>query len=354
MSDVLPPSSRRSGTGTPLLEVESLSVHFQGEEGAVRAVENVSFTVNAGEMLGIVGESGSGKSVTSLSVLGLLPPRGRIVSGSVRLDGTELVGMKETSLRQIRGGRVAMIFQDPMTSLNPYLSVGEQLAESAMLHRGLSRRDADRRAVELLERVRIPDAAARLKTYPHELSGGMRQRVMIAMALLGEPELLIADEPTTALDVTIQAEILDLLSELRRERGLSVMLITHDLGIVRSTCDRALVFYAGRIVESAPTTELFARPLHPYTLALLDSLPRLDRRKRPEPIPGMPPQLGSEPLTECSFVPRCRFAHDACRRGEPALVAAETAMGRLRRCVLSEDELMRRSQAPSTAALTSS
>jgi ABC-type dipeptide/oligopeptide/nickel transport system ATPase component len=197
-------------------------VRFHGEHGVVRAVDGVSFTLNSGEMLGIVGESGSGKSVTSLSVLGLLPPSGRIAAGSVRLGGTELVGMTESSLRRIRGGRIAMIFQDPMTSLNPYLSVGEQLAESAMLHRGLSRRDADRRAVELLERVRIPDAAARLRSYPHELSGGMRQRVMIAMALLGEPELLIADEPTTALDVTIQAEILELLSELRRERGLGL------------------------------------------------------------------------------------------------------------------------------------
>jgi oligopeptide transport system ATP-binding protein len=315
-------------------------------------VDGVSFTLNSGEMLGIVGESGSGKSVTSLSLLGLLPPSGRIAAGSVRLGGTELVGMSESSLRRIRGGRIAMIFQDPMTSLNPYLSVGEQLAESAMIHRGLSRRDADRRAVELLERVRLPDAAARLRSYPHELSGGMRQRVMIAMALLGEPELLIADEPTTALDVTIQAEILELLSELRRERGLSVMLITHDLGIVRSTCDRALVFYAGRVVEQAPTAALFERPLHPYTLALLESLPRLDRRKRPEPIPGMPPQLGSEPLTECSFVPRCRFAHDACRRGEPALAGVEAEPGRLRRCVLPVGELVRRSDAAPDASLT--
>jgi oligopeptide/dipeptide ABC transporter ATP-binding protein len=340
MSDEKSVSERRP-TGAPLLEVEGLSVRFDGEEGVVRAVENVSFGVNAGEMLGIVGESGSGKSVTSLSLLGLLPARGRIVAGSVRLGGAELVGMAESSLRRIRGGRIAMIFQDPMTSLNPYLSVGEQLAESAMLHRGLSHRDAERHAVELLDRVRISDAAARLQSYPHELSGGMRQRVMIAMALLGEPELLIADEPTTALDVTIQAEILDLLSELRRERGLSVMLITHDLGIVRSTCDRALVFYAGRIVEAAPTADLFARPLHPYTLALLESLPRLDRRQRPEPIPGMPPQLGSEPLTECSFVPRCRFAHDACRRGEPALTGVDAEPARLRRCVLPVGELIR-------------
>jgi oligopeptide/dipeptide ABC transporter ATP-binding protein len=344
MSDENPASARRPNDAS-LLEVEGLSVRFFGEEGVVRAVEDVSLNVRAGEMLGIVGESGSGKSVTSLSILGLLPPSGRITAGSVRLGGTELVGMAEASLRRIRGGRVAMIFQDPMTSLNPYLSVGEQLAESAMLHRGLSQRDAERRAVELLDRVRISDAASRLRSYPHELSGGMRQRVMIAMALLGEPELLIADEPTTALDVTIQAEILDLLSELRRERGLSVMLITHDLGIVRSTCDRALVFYAGRIVEEAPTAELFARPLHPYTLALLESLPRLDRRQRPEPIPGMPPQLGSEPLTECSFVPRCRFAHDACRRGEPALVRVDAEPERSRRCVLPVGELVRRGDA---------
>jgi oligopeptide transport system ATP-binding protein len=333
--------ARRATAQAPLLEVTDLSVHFDGEDGTVRAVDGVSFQVESGEMLGIVGESGSGKSITSLSILGLVPPRGRIASGSVRLGGTELVGMKEASLRRVRGGRVAMIFQDPMTSLNPYLSVGEQLAESAILHRGLSRRDAEMRARELLDRVRIPDAAARLRSYPHELSGGMRQRVMIAMALLGEPELLIADEPTTALDVTIQAEILELIAELRRERGLSVMLITHDLGIVRNVCDRALVFYAGRIVETGPTAELFARPLHPYTLALIDSLPRLDRKQRPEPIPGMPPRPGSEPSTECTFVPRCRFAHDACRRGEPALLPAEGDAARLRRCVLPESALVR-------------
>jgi oligopeptide/dipeptide ABC transporter ATP-binding protein len=323
----------------PLLEVSELRTEFPLEHGVVRAVDGVSFEVKRGEMLGIVGESGSGKSITSLSILGLLPPRGRIAGGSVRLEGTELLALSDEERRAVRGRRIAMIFQDPMASLNPYLRIGEQLAEGPMLHLGLSEAEALRRAGELLERVRIPNAVARLRSFPHELSGGMRQRVMIAMALLCDPELLIADEPTTALDVTVQAQILDLLQELRKERALAILLISHDLGVISNRCDRVLVMYAGRVVESAPAAELFRRPLHPYTLALLRSLPRIDRKaeSRLESIPGMPPRLDRGPFTECSFAPRCRFVHDACRVEDPPLI--EVAGGRLRRCVLPVDRM---------------
>jgi oligopeptide/dipeptide ABC transporter ATP-binding protein len=322
-----------------LLRVRELSTEFLGDDAAVRAVDHVSFDVKKGEMLGIVGESGSGKSATSLSIMRLLPPQGRVTHGSVELAGTDLLALPEAHMRELRGRRVAMIFQDPMTALNPYLRVGEQLVEGAVLHLGLSTADAERRAMALLDRVRIPDARARLRSYPHELSGGMRQRVMIAMALICDPELLIADEPTTALDVTVQAQILELLSELRRERGLSILLITHDLGVVATTCDRVLVLYAGRVVELAPTAELFARPLHPYTAALMQSLPRLDAKPgaRLESIAGMPPRLDQGPFGECSFAPRCRFVHDACRVAEPALT--EAGPGRLRRCVLPLETL---------------
>jgi len=339
MSDQAPVEPKSSRTGEPLLDVRNLTAEFEGEDGTVRAVEDVSFTLAPGEMLGIVGESGSGKSATSLAILGLLPGRGRIVRGSVKLAGVDLVGLPPDRLRAMRGGRIAMVFQDPMTSLNPYLTVGEQLREGAMLHLALGRSEADERSRALLERVRLPDAKERLRSYPHELSGGMRQRVMIAMALLANPEVLIADEPTTALDVTIQAQILDLLLELKEERGLAVMLITHDLGIVHRVCDRALVFYAGRVVESAPTSELFRRPLHPYTAALLGSLPRIDQRQRPLAIPGMPPRLDRGPFTACTFAPRCRHVHDACLRGDPPLVEAEAGAARLRRCVLPTSQL---------------
>jgi len=318
----------------PLLAVEGLTTEFRSEEGSVRAVDAVSFTLKEGEMLGIVGESGSGKSATSLSIMGLLPPRGRVVAGSVALAGTDLLTLPEAARRRVRGRRIAMIFQDPMTALNPYLRVGEQLVEGPMLHLGLGEREAEKRATLLLDRVRIPDAQARLRSYPHELSGGMRQRVMIAMALLCDPERLVADEPTTALDVTVQAQILDLLAELRRERNLAILLITHDLGVVASTCERVLVMYAGRVVELAPARELFARPLHPYTAALTRSLPRLDAAptRRLEAIAGLPPRLDRGPFTECSFAPRCAHVHDACRTGDPPLV--EVGPGRLRRCVL--------------------
>jgi oligopeptide/dipeptide ABC transporter ATP-binding protein len=325
---------------SPLLDVRNLHTEFETDDGVVRAVDGVSFTVDRGEVLGIVGESGCGKSATSLSILGLLPkPYGRIRSGSIDFDGQDLASLPERALRKIRGRRIAMIFQDPMTSLNPYLRIDEQLAESAELHLGLSHAEAVSRAVALLDRVGIPDAAERVRSFPHELSGGMRQRVMIAMALLCDPDLLIADEPTTALDVTIQAQILELLLELRRERGLSIILITHDLGVVAETCDRVLVMYAGRIVESAPARALFATPAHPYTTALLRSVPRADRaaKERLETIGGLPPRLDRGAFTECTFAPRCTLVHDACRTGEPALT--EIATGHSRRCVLPPEEV---------------
>jgi peptide/nickel transport system ATP-binding protein len=339
MSDVVPAPG--PNTATPaLLRVRRLVSEFHTDRGVVRAVDGVDFEVGRGEILGLVGESGCGKSVTALSVLGLLArPRGRIASGSIELDGRELVGLPESELVRIRGARVAMIFQDPMSSLNPYLQVGEQIAEGAELHLGLTRRQAWQRAVELLERVNIPDPARRAQQYPHELSGGMRQRAMIAMALSCEPALLIADEPTTALDVTVQAQILSLLLDLRRERGLSILLITHDLGVVAATCDHVLVMYAGRVVEEAPARDLFREPHHPYTRALLRSVPRADRPGR-EPLAalsGLPPRLDQGPFGACSFAPRCVLARPACLAGEPSLSA--TAPGRRRRCILEPAEL---------------
>jgi len=324
-----------------LLDVSDLTTEFRSDESTVRAVDGVSFTLEKGEMLGIVGESGSGKSATSLSIMGLLPPRGRVVKGRVTLAGTNLLELAEAERRRVRGRRIAMIFQDPMTALNPYLRVGEQLVEGPMLHLGLGERAAEERAVALLDRVRIPDARARLRSYPHELSGGMRQRVMIAMALLCDPELLIADEPTTALDVTVQAQILELIRELRVEKELAILLITHDLGVVASTCDRVLVMYAGRVVELAAARELFARPLHPYTAALMQSLPSLEATAtgRLAAISGLPPRLDQGPFTECSFAPRCAYVHDACRSAEPPLT--EAAPGRFRRCVLPVERLTR-------------
>jgi oligopeptide/dipeptide ABC transporter ATP-binding protein len=322
-----------------LLEVRDLHAEFRSDERTVHAVDGVSFDVRRGEIVGIVGESGCGKSATCLSILRLLPVNGRVVSGSITLAGTELGALPERAMREVRGRRVAMIFQDPMTSLNPYMRIGEQLTETCVIHLGMSEAAAEARALALMKRVRIPDAERRLRSHPHELSGGMRQRVMIAMALLCDPELLIADEPTTALDVTIQAQILELLLELRRERGLAIILVTHDLGVVASACERVLVMYAGRIVESAPARELFRAPLHPYTQALLRSLPRVDEQEGTllESIGGMPPHLDRGPFTECAFAPRCRYVHDACRVAEPKLL--EASANRLRRCVLPPERL---------------
>jgi oligopeptide/dipeptide ABC transporter ATP-binding protein len=324
----------------PLLAVRKLESEFYTERGVVRAVEDVSFELRRGQIAGVVGESGCGKSVMALSILGLLPrPRGRVAGGSVRLGGRELVGLPERELCTIRGARIAMIFQDPMSSLNPYSTVGEQIAEVAQLHLGLGRREAWRRAVGLLEKVHIPDPERRAAGYPHELSGGMRQRAMIAMALSGEPDVLIADEPTTALDVTVQAQILSLLLDLRAERGLAILLITHDLGVVAASCDRVLVMYAGRIVEEAPRPALFRDPHHPYTRALLRSVPRADvpSRTRLAALEGSPPRLDGSPALACRFAPRCPSVQPRCHEGEPALVPA--GPGRSRRCILPPAEL---------------
>lgn len=320
------------------LRVRDLSVKFVSRERTVRAVEGVSFDVRPGEVVGLVGESGCGKSVTSLAVLGLLEkPAGRM-TGSIRLGDTELVGLPEPTLRRIRGNRVSMVFQDPQTSLNPYLRIEEQLGEVLSLHLDLHGRAARARMLEMLGQVGIP-GEERLRAYPHQLSGGMRQRVCIAMALLCQPELLIADEPTTMLDVTIQAQILELLRKIQRERNMSILFITHDLGVVAELCDRVVVMYAGRVVEQAPTAQLLETPLHPYTEALLKSTPRVDIPGGGElhPIPGLPPRLADQPLTECAFAPRCPRVRESCRRAEPALeVCGE---GRLRRCIVPVSEL---------------
>jgi oligopeptide transport system ATP-binding protein len=296
-----------------LLQVSNLQTSFHTRHGIVRAVNGVSFALEKGETLGIVGESGSGKSVTCYSLMRLIPqPPGRIEGGSAMFDGADLLKISNEQLRRIRGKRVSMIFQDPMTSLNPYLRVSEQIIEPLLIHENMSRDDAMRRAITMLEEVGVPDAARRIRSYPHEFSGGMRQRVMIAMALITKPELLIADEPTTALDVTVQAQILELVKKMQREIGMAVIWITHDLGVVASFCKRVLVMYAGRIVESAPTDELYSRPRHPYTRALQKSIPALQPKGAElYTIPGMPPDL-SKPIPGCPFVPRCEFAKDHC------------------------------------------
>ena len=335
------PAKARPPTGEVLLDVRDLRTQFATDDGVVTAVQGVSFTVRRGEVLGIVGESGCGKSVTNLSVLGLLPrPQGRVVGGQVLFDGRDLVGLPDSEMRKVRGNRIAMIFQDPMTSLNPFLTVEEQLAEVGQLHLKLSRPEAVARAVALLDRVGISDAKNRIRSYPHEFSGGMRQRVMIAMALLCDPALLIADEPTTALDVTIQAQILDLLAELRRERGMAIVLVTHDLGVVAGVCDRILVMYAGMVVEEAPTRDLFRSPSHPYTKALLASVPRVAQSAhgRLANIEGIPPRLDRE-FRECPFGPRCAYHRAECDAALPALLPF--APGRSRRCVVSVEEIAR-------------
>jgi len=307
----------------PLLAVDDLCTHFFTTEGTTRAVDGISFTVAAGETLGIVGESGCGKSVTALSIMRLLPPRlGRTVRGAIRLGGRDLLGLSEAEMRTIRGNRIAMIFQEPMTSLNPVLTIGDQIAEAVMIHEGKGRQEALERAAEMLNLVRIPDAGRRLGDYPHQFSGGMRQRVMIAMALSCNPELLIADEPTTALDVTIQAQILRLIGELKGRFGAAVLLITHDLGVVAETCQRVMVMYAGRKVEEADVLSLFDRPLHPYTRGLMASIPR---RRTPgsgtgrlKEIPGIVPSLRDE-IPGCAFAPRCAFAVPRCAVDPPVL-----------------------------------
>jgi oligopeptide/dipeptide ABC transporter ATP-binding protein len=304
-----------------LLEVTNLRTVFHTERGTARAVDGVSFSVSAGEALGIVGESGCGKSVTSLSILRLIAtPPGEIMEGSsVRLKGRELLSLTEKQMREVRGNDIAMIFQEPMTSLNPVHKVGEQVAEAIRVHRKVERREAWGRAVEMLRLVGIPAPDQRAHDYPHQLSGGQRQRVMIAIALSCDPDLLIADEPTTALDVTIQAQILDLLAELRERLGMALMLITHDLGVVAGVCDRVVVMYAGRIVEEGPVASVFANPRHPYTQGLLRAIPRLDAPEaRLAVIPGQVPSPADWP-SGCRFHPRCPFAWDDCRAAEPDL-----------------------------------
>ncbi len=327
----------RENMGEPLLQVRGLTTRFFTEDGVVRAVEDVSFHVMPGETLGIVGESGCGKSITGLSIMRLIAdPPGRIVAGEVVLDGKDLLKLSDAEIRDARGPKVAMIFQDPMTSLNPVLSVNRQITESLRRHMGMSRSQADARAIELLKMVGIPNAEERVHQYPHQFSGGMRQRVMIAMALSCNPKLIIADEPTTALDVTIQAQILDLIRTLQAEHDSGVMMITHSMGVVAAVADRVQVMYAGSIVETATTEEIFANPRHPYTVGLMKSIPRLDARDREKlhPIRGLPPDLVNLP-DACPFAPRCEFVRDACREKKPPLL--EVSSGHLSACWFFED-----------------
>ncbi|HTE81457.1 MAG TPA: ABC transporter ATP-binding protein [Reyranella sp.] len=312
-----------------ILEVRDLHTQFNTLDGVVRAVDGVSFDLARGETLGIVGESGCGKSVTALSILRLIPPEtGRIASGSIRFEGEELTTLSEAEMKRLRGHRISMIFQEPMTSLNPVLTVGTQIAENVVRHRGVSKKAARERACEMLDLVRIADPRRRLDEYPHQLSGGMRQRVMIAMALSCDPQVLIADEPTTALDVTIQAQILDLMLDLKEKTGTAIVLITHDLGVIAETAQRVVVMYAGRKVEEAAVEALFDNPLHPYTRGLMRAIPRLDidaeeggTRPRLQEIPGLVPRL-TQPIVGCAFAARCELATDRCRTTAPPVVDA--------------------------------
>ena len=318
-----------------LLEVNDLKTYFDTDEGTVRAVDGVSFHIDKGETLGVVGESGSGKSVTSLSVMRLIPsPPGRIASGEMLFEGEDLVKKSERDMRRIRGNEISMIFQEPMTSLNPVYTVGHQIAEAIVLHQGKSYRQAMILAAEMLDLVGIPEPGERVKNYPHQMSGGMRQRVMIAMALSCGPKLLIADEPTTALDVTIQAQILELMNKLQDEIGMSILFITHDLGVVAEVADRVVVMYAGRAVEEGSVNEIFGRPQMPYTVGLMNSIPRVDRaalhQERLVAIPGNVPNPLFLP-EGCAFHPRCRYAKDVCKEAVPPL--EDTGDGHMVRCI---------------------
>ncbi len=318
------PGKTRKGSWNgegPLLNVENLRTQFFTQDGVVKAVDGVSFYLNPGETLGIVGESGCGKSITALSLMRLIPtPPGKITEGKIVFQGDDIIEMSDEEVRSVRGNRIAMIFQDPMTSLNPVLTVNRQISEAVMLHLGMSKAEARERSVELLKMVGIPNAEERVNQYPHQFSGGMRQRVMIAMALSCNPDLIIADEPTTALDVTIQAQILELLKKIQVDRGTGLIMITHDLGVVAGMTDRVNVMYAGHIVETAETDELFANPRHPYTLGLLNSIPRLDdlEKGRLKPIRGLPPDLIDLP-NMCPFAPRCDYAEEQCFQQNPLL-----------------------------------
>jgi peptide/nickel transport system ATP-binding protein len=307
-----------------LLDVKNLKTYFFTDEGVVRAVDGVDLYIEKGETLGVVGESGCGKSVTALSIMKLIPqPPGRIVEGQINYNGTDLVTLPANRMRKIRGKEISMIFQEPMTSLNPVFTCGEQIAEAIRLHEGLGRREAMAKTVDMLKLVHIPNAERRVKEYPHQLSGGMRQRIMIAMALSCNPKLLIADEPTTALDVTIQAQILDLLNELKTKLHMAVMLITHDMGVIAETAQRVVVMYAAKVAEEAPVADLFKEPLHPYTQGLLRSIPRIDlaatARRRLETIPGTVPTLRGEIAPGCRFAPRCPFVKSVCTEKDPVL-----------------------------------
>ena len=308
-------------SATPLLEVRDLAIDFRTHDGTFRAVDGVSLSIEAGRALGVVGESGCGKSVTALSIMGLIPqPPGIIASGSIRFEGRDLLALPPAAMRDLRGNHIAMIFQEPMTSLNPAFTIGDQIIEGLLRHTKMTRDEARRHAIEMLDRVRIPSPDKRIDDYPHRLSGGMRQRAMIAMSLACEPQLLIADEPTTALDVTIQAQILDLMRTLRRETGTAVMLITHDLGVVAEFADDVMVMYAGRVVERASVDALFDEPQHPYTIGLLGSIPRLDLdQDRLAAIEGQVPMRISN-IRGCAFAPRCPFAIDKCRAESPPLM----------------------------------
>jgi len=329
------PADRHQIDGEFVLEVEDLAVSFPSEDGVVRAVRGVSYGVRANEVLGIVGESGSGKSVSMLAVMGLLP-RNAQIQGSIRFRGGEMLTMNERALRSIRGARVAMIFQDPMTSMNPVLSVGYQLVEAVLAHQDVTKDQAKDRAVELLTLVGIPNADARVNSYPHEFSGGMRQRAMIAMAMANDPDVLIADEPTTALDVTIQAQVLEVLLEIQEVTGTAIVLITHDLGVVARVAHRVVVMYAGEAVETGTVDDLFEQPTHPYTLGLLRSLPRVDgERELLRPIPGSPPSL-IHPPSGCAFHPRCELAQPRCRTEATALHAV-AGSAQLSACHFADD-----------------
>ncbi|MFJ7726805.1 ABC transporter ATP-binding protein [Neobacillus sp. NPDC097160] len=320
----------------PMLSVQNLKTYFYTDYGVVRSVDGVSFTVNEGETLGIVGESGSGKSVTALSILQLLPPRiGKIVDGSILFQDMDLTNLNEKKMRKIRGNDIAMIFQEPMTSLNPSYTIGNQIGEALRLHLKLSRKEAEKRSIELLKQVGIPRAEKIVKDYPHRLSGGMRQRVVIAMALACNPKLIIADEPTTALDVTIQAQILELIQQMKKDGNTSIMMITHDLGVVSEVCDRVIVMYAGQVVEEADVKTIFTSPSHPYTMGLIESIPTLDDEVEwLETIPGSVP-LPHEMPSGCKFASRCKFATEACSKEEPELY--DIGSGQKSRCFFAKE-----------------
>ncbi len=333
----------------PLLSVRSLKTYFYTDEGVVRAVDGMAYDLHKGETLGIVGESGSGKSVHALSIMRLIPsPPGKIVDGEILFEGRNLLKLSDEEMRRIRGNRIAMVFQEPMTSLNPVLTIGEQIAEAVILHQRLDKRAAWERAIEMLERVKIPSARQRVRDYPHQFSGGMRQRVMIAMALSCNPSVLLADEPTTALDVTIQAQILELMRELQREFGTAIIMITHNLGVVAEMCDNVVVMYAGRPVEETDVKRTFHDPRHPYTWGLLHSVPKLyERSERLIPIEGQPPSLVDLP-PGCSFAPRCPFAMEVCTQVDPPTVSIEA--GHAARCYLYTDKATEKDKQAATAA----